>query len=176
MQRANGTHTTNGVSRREAMASVAMATLGASFGTTTALSATQPWSPEFREWYALAQTRRAVEEADDAWESEHRVLYSIEDRREAGSPWFAWADKLCDLETAIYEHPVHSWVGVAELGMIALFWSEKELRPEDAGDDADVSSFALGRSMDLSELPQGERAPAALIQAVAKLAMGGGHA
>jgi hypothetical protein len=64
--------------------------------------------------------------------------------------------------------PPRSWTDVAELGLISLYWTDKDALPGD-GD----ALFALNRGPDLNGECRGEIPRAYLIQAVAKLAMGG---
>jgi hypothetical protein len=69
------------------------------------------------------------------------------------------------LEEVILARPVRSWNDVAEIGLVALYWSEKDLLPGDEADDS--LEFALGRDPVLESEYQGERPGAFLIQAVA---------
>ncbi len=131
-------------------------------------NASASYSPEFLQWYAMAKTTAAVFEADNEWEGAH-PRPSDEEREKAPLPTHYAA--LQALENVIFGRPVRSWSDVAELGMIALYWSDKDLLPGDRSDDP--LQFALGRDPALESEYWAERPGAYLTQAVAKLAMGG---
>lgn len=161
-------HSTPTCSRRSAILGTAAAGIAA---TMPALASPDQYSPEFREWYALARTINQVAAAYNEWE--RTTPDWIE--RQSESPWNAFNAALEEIERRIHARPVRSWADVAELGMIALFWSTSDKAHSDE-DPADIDQFALGRDPDLECDYQGQRATAYLIQAVAKLAMqGGGH-
>lgn len=128
--------------------------------------ASAPYSPEFLQWYAMAKKTPAVHEAFDAWEKAHPDASEEESKKD---PISVHWDAMRVIEDSIFARPVRSWSDVAELGMIALYWSQKDLLPGDRSDDP--LQFALGRDPDLESEYRGERPSAYLIQAVAKLAM-----
>jgi hypothetical protein len=74
----------------------------------------------------------------------------------------------------IFARPVRSWIDVAEIGLIALYWSPKTYVEGEPWDEP--ASFTLGRDTHLREdIAQGDRPLPLLLQAVAKLALGGAH-
>lgn len=118
-------------------------------------------SPEFLAWYALATRTGEALAASNRWEEE--CIRQGKERPSAEYPIGLHWEAMRPLEEVLFARPVRSWTDVAEIGLIALYWSE-------GGD-----YFDLGRDPETSSEYQGSRPSAYLTQAVAKLAMGGGN-
>lgn len=150
------------------------ASMMAGVATLPTVAGAHQWSPEFREWMALARTLPDALAADEAWERANPGFSTFDAARTASRPIAMLDKKLEALEWQIIRRPVSSWEGVAELAMLALFYQVKELRP---GEHADCAcQFDIGRHSDLTEDYQGERPAIMLVQAVAKLALAMGAA
>jgi len=130
-------------------------------------AAPQRLSAEFRQWYALAKRLPAVLEAEEAWEKAHPTTNRVADR---SSPYCKHNDSLHALEQVILQRPVSSWQDVAEIGMLALYWSDKK---SNVDSNAVHYPFVLGQDPELETEYLGDRPGAYLIQAAAKMAMVG---
>lgn len=130
------------------------------------------FSADFEEWYALAKTQPEVLRIDEAWSE----LNAEAD--DAASPFSRHCEALFEIEARIFERVLDGptdVLAVAEIGMIALFWSDKDERSTRVGRDYDP--FELGCDPDTvpGAVASGDRAQFVLIQAAAKLYLGGLH-
>ncbi len=114
----------------------------------------------------LALTLRAVLDEDTSWQKAHPWA---DDRERDDAPYNAFCESLKPYEGATFARPVKGWNDVAEIAMIALFWTQKESMP---GDDHDQPySFALGRDSERDSDYRDERSRAALIRAAGKIVL-----
>lgn len=147
--------------------------VGAAAGPSNVLA--EGFSADFREWYALAKTQNEALRADDDWEAAHpgasgELLQS--------SPWNRHSAALFEIEARIFERALNGGADVhtvAEVGMIALYWSDKDERSKRRG-IYEYDPFELGCDPDTvpGACAQGDRAQFVLIQAAAKLYLIGG--
>jgi hypothetical protein len=128
-----------------------------------ALAAQSPYSPEFREWYELAQTTNEVLKAKEVWEQANPHADSN------SGPDAQLYDALKKLENAIFARPVRSQTDVDELAIIALYWTETKTVP--GKDLTKLSEFTLGRDGELEGEYREERSRAHLIQGAARLVL-----
>jgi hypothetical protein len=111
---------------------------------------TPQFSADFLAWYALALTHDAAVNAD------------------SDGPYDDLCDALRPLEERIYAQPIRGIEDarvVAEIGMIALFWTVNNAT---GGNDP----FVLGDDADLTSEFRNRRSAAEVIQAAAKLFLG----
>ena len=153
MPKADSIHNTlaSGLNRRGLL--VGGATALAASAALPALATQSPYSPEFREWYALAKTTPDIVATVEAWERAHPDA-DIDLRPDA-----QLYDAMSRLEDKIFARQVCSQTDIDELATIALYWT-------DDGDELE-----LGHDIKLQSTSRDERSRAHLIQAAATLAM-----